>query len=48
MIRMCKFRNVLVHDYARIDSAIVVRILREHLDDMTRFQASARKWIERD
>ncbi len=45
MVRMSKFRNVIVHDYARVDSAIVVRILREHLDDMTRFKDVVREWI---
>ncbi len=45
MVRMSKFRNVIVHDYARVDPAIVVRILREHLDDMTRYKDAAREWI---
>lgn len=46
MIRMSQFRNVLVHQYAEIDAAIVVRILREHLEDFTRFRATALRWIE--
>jgi uncharacterized protein YutE (UPF0331/DUF86 family) len=45
MIRMSKFRNVIVHDYARVDPTIVVQILREHLEDFTRFKAAALKWI---
>ena len=45
MIRMSKFRNVIVHDYARLDPAIVVRILREHLEDFTRFKAAVLGWI---
>lgn len=45
MIRMSKFRNVIVHDYARVDSTIVVQILREHLEDFTRFKAAVLKWI---
>lgn len=45
MVHMSKFRNVIVHDYARVDPAIVVRILREHLDDITRFKDAAREWI---
>jgi Protein of unknown function DUF86 len=47
MIRMSKFRNVIVHDYARVDPTIVAQILREHLADFTRFKAAALKWIER-
>jgi uncharacterized protein YutE (UPF0331/DUF86 family) len=37
MIRMSKFRNVIVHDYVRVDPTIVVQILREHLEDFTRW-----------
>ena len=45
MSRMSQFRNIIVHQYAEIDPAIVVRILREHLDDFGRFRAAALKWI---
>ena len=45
MIRMSKFRNVIVHDYARVDPAIVVRILREHLEDFAQFKAAVLNWI---
>jgi len=45
MIRMSKFRNVIVHDYARVDPAIVVRILREHLEDFAQFKAAVLGWI---
>lgn len=45
MIRMSKFRNVIVHDYARVDPAIVVRILREHLEDFSRFKTAVLGWI---
>ena len=38
MIRMARFRNILVHDYERIDPAVVIRILREDLDDFRRFR----------
>jgi uncharacterized protein YutE (UPF0331/DUF86 family) len=39
MVRMAKFRNVIVHDYARVDPEIVVGILREHLGDFAGFRA---------
>jgi uncharacterized protein YutE (UPF0331/DUF86 family) len=45
MIRMTGFRNVVVHEYARIDAEIVVRILRDHLDDLHRFQGAAKGWV---
>jgi len=44
MVRMASFRNVIVHEYARIDPAIVVQILRGHLDDFTRFKTAALAW----
>ena len=37
MVKMAKFRNIVVHDYARIDPEIVVGILRKLLDDFKRF-----------
>jgi uncharacterized protein YutE (UPF0331/DUF86 family) len=45
MIRMMGFRNIVVHEYARVDAEIVVRILREHLADLARFGAAARSWL---
>lgn len=45
MIRMMGFRNVVVHEYARVDPEIVVRILRDRLEDLTRFGTTARRWV---
>jgi uncharacterized protein YutE (UPF0331/DUF86 family) len=36
---------VIVHEYARVDAEIVVRILRQHIDDLARFGATARAWV---
>jgi uncharacterized protein YutE (UPF0331/DUF86 family) len=44
MVRMAKFRNVIVHEYTRVDSAIVVRVLNECLEDFTRFRAAVLAW----
>jgi uncharacterized protein YutE (UPF0331/DUF86 family) len=38
---MARFRNIIVHEYARIDPDIVVRILRHDLDDLTRVRMAA-------
>ncbi|MCC7240953.1 MAG: DUF86 domain-containing protein [Acidobacteria bacterium] len=35
---MVGFRNILVHDYARLDPSIVVRVLRTDLGDVERFR----------
>jgi len=45
MIRMSRFRNLIVHEYARVDPAMVVRILREHLADLARFKTAVLGWI---
>ncbi len=45
MVKMVGFRNVIVHEYARTDPALVVGILREHLVDFTRFRAAVLAWI---
>lgn len=33
MEKMARFRNVVVHHYDKVDSGIVVTILKKHLDD---------------
>jgi uncharacterized protein YutE (UPF0331/DUF86 family) len=35
---MVGFRNILVHDYARLDPSIVVRVLQHDLHDVERFR----------
>jgi uncharacterized protein YutE (UPF0331/DUF86 family) len=40
MVRMSGFRNIIVHEYVRIDPAIVVRVLRERLSDFAAFRAA--------
>jgi uncharacterized protein YutE (UPF0331/DUF86 family) len=44
MVGMAKFRNGIVHEYARIDPEIVVRILRDHLGDFAHFKTAALGW----
>lgn len=38
MEKMAKFRNIVVHQYERVDSEIVIAILRRHLDDFERYK----------
>ena len=33
-IKMAKFRNIIVHDYAEVDGEIVVNIINNELDDL--------------
>jgi uncharacterized protein YutE (UPF0331/DUF86 family) len=37
MTKMAQFRNIVVHDYVRIDPEIVIGILHHDMDDLKRF-----------
>jgi uncharacterized protein YutE (UPF0331/DUF86 family) len=39
---MVGFRNILVHDYTRLDPAIVIRVLRTDVSDLGRFRDAVR------
>ena len=39
LAKMVGFRDILVHDYAKLDPAIVVRALTTNLEDVRRFRA---------
>jgi uncharacterized protein YutE (UPF0331/DUF86 family) len=45
MEKMAKFRNVVVHQYEKIDPAIVVSILHRHLGDFEKFRKAIRKYL---
>lgn len=42
---MISFRNILVHDYTKVDEKIIIDILHNHLDDFTKFVKHINKWI---
>jgi uncharacterized protein YutE (UPF0331/DUF86 family) len=42
---MVGFRNILVHDYTRLDPAIVMRVLRTDVDDLSRFREAVRALV---
>ena len=46
--RMAKFRNVVVHDYDRVDEEIVIGILRKNLDDFIKFKDAIVNFIKRE
>jgi uncharacterized protein YutE (UPF0331/DUF86 family) len=45
MIKMAKFRNIIVHDYARIDPEIVVGILQKNLRDLKNFSREILQYL---
>ncbi len=40
MVRMSGFRNIIIHEYTRIEPAIVVGVLRERLGDFGAFKSA--------
>ena len=42
---MVGFRNILVHDYTRLDPIIVIRVLRTDLADLERFRDMVRAMV---
>jgi uncharacterized protein YutE (UPF0331/DUF86 family) len=48
LVRMARFRNLLVYEYARIDPDLVVRVLRENLTDFEKFRLAAERWVGGD
>jgi len=45
MGKMAKFRNVVVHQYEKIDPAIVVSILHRNLADFEKYQKAIAKFL---
>lgn len=43
---MVSFRNILVHDYMKVDEEIILNILKNHLDDFVKFMNYIQKWIK--
>lgn len=48
MEKMAKFRNIVVHNYDRIDETIVVTILKRHLDDFLVFRDAILKVLKEE
>lgn len=46
-IRMAKFRNVIVHDYAKLDDEVIFNILKENLEDLEKFFMTMKNYIEK-
>jgi len=45
MSRIVRFRNILVHQYTKVDSKIVADILRNRLDDVRAYRAAVLGWL---
>jgi uncharacterized protein YutE (UPF0331/DUF86 family) len=48
LVRLARFRNLLVHVYARVDDAQVYRVLQEDLGDFDRYLESVGRYLKAD
>ncbi len=46
MEQMARFRNLVVHQYQKLDPVIVVTILNRHLSDFGRFRHAIVAWLK--
>ena len=46
MTKMAKFRNIIVHDYARIEPEVVVGILHKNGADLKRFSKEILQYLK--
>jgi len=45
-IKMAQFRNVIVHDYTKLDDEIIFSILIKHLEDLKKYFKWIKEYIE--
>ncbi len=48
LVKMAKFRNVVVHDYDQVDAEIVIGILQNSLKDFVTFKDAVVAFINKD
>lgn len=46
IVGMASFRNILVHDYTRVDEDIILDILKNRLEDFAQFAQYITKWLD--
>lgn len=46
LINMARFRNLIVHDYARIDNEVVFAILKRRLGDFDAYAQAIAHYLE--
>ncbi|MFH1187986.1 MAG: DUF86 domain-containing protein [bacterium] len=44
---IANFRNILVHDYEKIDRSIVYEILQNRIDDFEKFDKAVKKYLQK-
>lgn len=46
LANMAGFRNILVHDYTKIEPQVILKILEEGINDFTQYAREVYKWME--
>jgi len=46
VLKMAKFRNLIVHNYDKVDAEIVVGILKKNIADFDAFKAAVVEFLE--
>lgn len=46
IVKMVGFRNILGHDYTKVDESIILNALGEKLDDFLQFISYINTWIK--
>lgn len=48
IVGMASFRNILVHDYLRVDEEIIIDVLKNKLDDFAEYIKYVQTWLDKN
>lgn len=46
LANMAGFRNILVHDYIRVDPEIIINVLKIDIEDFIKYSVEVNKWLD--
>lgn len=46
LANMAGFRNILVHDYTKIDAEVILNILKNDINDFIKYTVEVNKWMK--
>ncbi|MCX7694804.1 MAG: DUF86 domain-containing protein [Caloramator sp.] len=48
IVGMASFRNILVHDYLKVDEEIIIDVLRNKLEDFVKYIKYIQTWLDKN
>lgn len=48
LANMIGFRNILVHDYTRVDPEIIINVLKKDIGDFMKYNQEINKWLQKN